>query len=297
MNIGSIHINARLVHPEVIPLTSLRTVYRAEDVYALPPDLEEVSQRVVAVLQQRGKRLQNGMGVGIASYRYSKRMSKSHVLVFRPASYFALFGSHEMPQFVDDPDLQDVVRSTLERYERMAENINMSPLPKRPQLSAALVTTDMKTLVVKRSSSVAVASGLYHTSIVGGIRPDRGDCNDGNILLNALARQCREELGLGLGHDDLGKMGLLLALDTTRLCQPILAGSVRTELTAQEVMETMRRKAEDKWEAEKFIVLDVSPALLNHPVCAQMPAGGVLSIWCALRTMYSEEELVAGTTH
>lgn len=166
---------------------------------------------------------------------------------FRRAGYYSGI-VHEAGVCLDDSDLGHLARAVISYVHEHSGGLVPSAcgwncLPNRPQLAACLTTADDWALLVKRSAGVAIASSNWHTSIVGGIRPDKGDC-DGHlpIPVAAIYRQGHEELGLD--EEDFAQCRLaVLAQDNERLQQPILAFHVTTGLTADELVTRIQEKA------------------------------------------------------
>lgn len=293
--VGSLEIPAKVIAEGRWTPGKINTPWYPSGHYQLPEDLAFAKDQIVEHLVQQGKRVGDGQGVGMMRcVRHAGILNLS----FRPASYFTNLASHELPQYLGDPVLADLVRPLVEKYKPLAQlPFDRSPLSNRPQLACSVLTSDLKLLVVQRSKATAVASGSYHASVVGGVRPERGDCDSSySIPVAAMIRQAKEELGLELNLWRGDRIVFrFLALDEQRLYQPMLAGVIRTKLTADQVLERYRNHAPDKWEAQRWLKLDAQPSDVHELLTRveKMPAVGQLALLAGLLERHQMSNVVS----
>lgn len=237
--------------------------------FELPSDYEGMRNEWLRKIHESGKNPVDGPGCGLLDWEVScdaQRGTRLH-LAFGLASYYSIC-MHEMHTDLLATHALAALRSNaLER----------SGLPFRPQLACSLLTSDNLLVVTLRGDHLAVASGVFHASIVGGMDPGQ-DFADPSVPapVAAMKREAGEELGV----DPQSVHFRYFFADMERNAQPGLAGVAVTNLTAQELLTQYPR---DRKEGLRLCVAPNMDAVKYIVNMSRMPAVGKLALIAGVR--------------
>lgn len=220
-------------------------------------------------LQSGGRQFENAPGVALRAM--SDSALGTLTLSLRASDYVSGL-LHQLPEHLFEiGELGDSARKVLDKcFNSCADGmLGDSPLPNRMGVNISVVSADNKLLVAKRSNKLAAYGGTFAPAVTGGIRPDKGDCDDvATIPHTAAHRQMKEEMGIEAGHGVL--RWTLLIRDRSRLGKPDLFGRYQDGRSANEIIAAASN-AVDKWEIDRIEVLDMDPQAIEqfvatHPI-------------------------------
>lgn len=273
MKIGDLDIPAHIVLEGRWGVKDMVTSYNENEIFTCSGWLADVRDRWVNKQLQKGKKISDGSGMGLRQWRV--RQDGKLELHFGYASYFNIALHEEGPESVLERDDMEHLFCEIAFGQICSGDASKSPLPNRPQLALSIVTADGLLVVTLRSSSLAVAAGTFHASVVGGADPNKDVRPDMPIVFAAMVREADEELGITPEQITFR----YFFLDIARNWQPGFAGFAKTTLTGAELLRLSPR---DKKEGLRLLVNPDLDSVAKIIGASKMPAVGQLALLSAV---------------
>ena len=212
------------------------------------------------------------------------------ILSFSPTTYYRAIATNAR---LDAPlDVGGDTRTLRERYATDVD-LRVGPVPELPvfwSVGVSIVTSDGWLLVSQRGATALDPDVCGPAMAEGANRELDADATGAPDQLGVVRRGLLEELGIGLGPDELTWLSLSASADTLHYA---LIGRVDTPLTLREV-ESRAAGATDAWETKQLLAVEFSPGAVAR-FCAdrQFSAFGLATVVNTLLHEYGEARTVA----
>ena len=170
-------------------------------------------------------------------------------LAFGPTDYFT--------QLITDLNIKNPIRNKFASKYNLLER-PVSEFASILGINFNLITNDGYLIITRRSSTVNINRGIYHTSVAENLlRPTDGDANGAPNLFNCARRGIQEEIGISVDIEDIQftTFGVY-----PPWCQYKIIGWSEIKETKKEV-EFIHSiaVAKDKWENNELIFVPCNP--------------------------------------
>ena len=270
---ANIDVPAHIVLEGKWSVKDMMTSYNENEVFTCSERLVKVRDRWIKKQLKKGKKISDGPGMGLRKWRV--REDGKLELHFGYASYFNIALHEEGPKSVLERDEMEQLFCEVAFGQICSGDASASPLPNRPQLALSVLTADNLLVVTLRSSALAVASGTFHASVVGGADPRKDVRSDMPIPFAAMVREADEELGITPEQITFR----YFFLDIARNWQPGFAGFAKTSLTGAELLRLSPR---DKKEGLRMLVNPDLDSVAKVIGASEMPAVVQLALLSAV---------------
>lgn len=257
-----------------------------------PPDIAKrilAKERELEDDRQTGRmNVWRGLGVGISDYSTYLTDDEAHLglqISFYKTTYPAFQGT-VLAIGSEDKMQKD---SIFQLHLRDRDPREIVPyLARHVGVVSVVLTADDLMVVSRRRQQVAARPGQYDVSVVEGIEPTKDAYIVGSLtrisVFDAIARGCREELGIMPDSTDISILGFGVDLN---FYQYNFFSVVRTDRNFSELQKYRNGRARDAWESDIIPLKNNVDSVLSFIDKSEMWDTAVVSLYLALVHQFS----------